>query len=383
MSKVYKDILVNTIISVLLYIYLNYSDNGVIPNIKDNFDTYLWSIVIGTVVGYVFRYINITLNKTFSWVTVFTKRFFLGFILYLLAVFVISSVLIVIYFILPFQEITFSEYLSSNTDTVLKFIILIVLFVLSYTLSDFSIFSFNQYAKGQIEASRLKRMQLNLQFEALKSQLSPHYLFNSLNTISSLLYRDITIAEEYIRKLALTYQSILDSYYKNLINLEDEINIVSAYKFLMEIRFEKAFQVDINIPDTLFKTKIPPLAIQMLVENAIKHNAISENKPLNVIIYNEDNNLVISNNYNLKPYYVKVDNSLIENPAFGKSYKIGLENIRKRYAFYTNRKIKIEKNENFVVRLPIIKTKNTIKDGKEKSGVIKPLLYHTLNQIIN
>lgn len=371
MSKIYKVILFSSIISLLLYIFLFYGDTGIFPSIKKNFDSYAWSVITGVISGFALLIISQKLNEAFPWRIAFGKRFFSGFALNLISTLIISVALIYLYFLLPFQDIPFKDFYARHFDTTLKFFILIFVVVLFYTISDFSVFSFNQYAKGQIETARLKRTLLNLQFEALKSQLSPHYLFNSLNTISSLIYRDITIAEEFIRKLALTYQSILDTYDKNLVNLSEELKIVEAYKFLMEIRFEKAFQVYIDIPKTIHQTKVPPLAIQMLMENAIKHNAISEEKPLHVTIYHEKDCIIVSNNHNAKPYYLTVENNLIQNPAFGKSYKIGLENIKRRYSFYTDKKISIEKNSKFTVRLPVLNIKQTSYDEKKGNNILK------------
>ncbi|MFC2138098.1 sensor histidine kinase [Bacteroidota bacterium] len=358
MQKVYNIIITSSIISLLLFIFLFFSDTGQFPSIKLYFEIYIWAIIIGNCSGFILYIISRWLNKKIPWNIGFGKRFFSGLFLNLIVTSLITLLIFVIYFILPISRVNISDFYSDHFDTILKGLILIFTIVMFYTLADFSMYSYVQFAKGQVENAKLKRTQLNLQFDALKSQLSPHYLFNSLNTISSLIYRDIKIAEEFIRKLAITYQYILEKYERNLITLSEELEIVNAYKFLMEIRFEKAFILTVNLPESLNSSKIPSLSIQMLVENAIKHNAISIENPIKVEISHESNYIVVTNNLSPKPYYVNVENNLIQNPIYTKSHKIGLENIKKRYSLYTNRSIQISKNEKFIVKLPVLQLNN-------------------------
>lgn len=354
MQKVYNIVITSSLISLLLFIFLFFSDTGQFPAVFNYFEIYLWAIIIGNSCGFILYIISNWLNKKIPWNVGFGKRFFSGLFLNLIITSLITVLIVLFYFLLPISVLNFNDFYSEHLDTILKCMILVFTIIIFYTLADFSMYSFLQYARGQVENAKLKRTQLNLKFDALKSQLSPHYLFNSLNTISSLIYRDIKIAEEFIRKLAITYQYILDKYKNNLITLKEELEIVNAYKFLMEIRFEKAFLLLVDLPESLNNTKIPSLSIQMLVENAIKHNAISIENPLKVEIFHENNFLIVQNNLSPKPFYVNVENNLIQNPIYTKSHKIGLDNIKKRYSLYTNRNVQIDKNEKFTVKLPIL-----------------------------
>ena len=187
-----------------------------------------------------------------------------------------------------------------------------------------------------------ERKQLELQFEALKSQISPHYLFNSLNTISSLIFKDTQSAEQFIRRLAQTYQYILSTQNKPYVLLKDEVEFVQSYYYLLRIRFQQQLTVDINLPSSIMNSRIPPLTLQMLVENAVKHNNLGNDKKLFIYITAQDNT------------YVKVINTKTESDFNVSSFKVGLENIRKRYQFFTEKQIEVQDDEKFIVALPVI-----------------------------
>ena len=358
MNKLFVRILITTLVAFGLFIYLYFSETGRFPDIIQNLDILLWYMFTWNVVGWVLLKISERLDKVLSWKSGVGKRYLAGFISYLAIGNLLMGLFGLIYLLFPNDQITPLEYFRGNSDTILKLIITTGFLLFIYTLIDFSYYSYRQYAFEHIEAMRIKRDQLNLQFNALKKQLSPHFLFNSLNTASSLLYRDQAKSEQYIRKLANSYKTILKSVNHSLITLAEELNIVSDYKYIMEIRFEKSLTIDIDIPEKYLGTKIPTLCLQLLVENAIKHNMISDTKPLKVEIYiNNQDYIVVANNYNEKPFFVNVNDNLIENPE-NRTTKIGLENIKKRYAFYTGRKVTIEKSpESFTVGLPILAEK--------------------------
>jgi len=202
---------------------------------------------------------------------------------------------------------------------------------------------------------REERNQLNLQFEALKTQLSPHFLFNALNTISSLIYKDISLAEDFIRRLAHTYRYILRTNDQKLIRLETEVEMLNAFYFMQKIKFEDCFELKVDLSEEVLNTRIPPLTLQMLMENALKHNLICDEKTLRMDVEEEDGKyLVVKNNIIPKTELLKIGNNLVDRPREIKSHKIGLNNIRNRYAFFTNRNIEVSKDLNFTVKLPLI-----------------------------
>jgi LytS/YehU family sensor histidine kinase len=235
------------------------------------------------------------------------------------------------------QGLTFED-----ADLIWKVIILLLIFIFIYNVIYALLYSYQHYAVAQIENLQNERKQLELQFQALKGQLSPHYLFNSLNTISSLLYKDVQSAEQFIRRLVQTYQYILATQNKKYVLLGDELDFVRSYYYLLRIRFEQQLTLEINLPSNMLKSKIPPLTIQILVENAVKHNMVTNDKSLFIYITGHDST------------YIKVVNTKTAVLSGHESFKVGLENIRKRYAYITDKKIIISDDDKFSVSLPVI-----------------------------
>jgi LytS/YehU family sensor histidine kinase len=258
------------------------------------------------------------------------------------------------YLLFPYHSYTLKLLVTTNINLVYKLFIISGFLFFLFTLIDLALFSYRQYAIEQIKSIRQTSDRLNLQLAALKNQLSPHFLFNSLNTASSLIYRNTETAERFVRKLAESYSKILDSVHFDLIPLSKELAIIDTYKFLMEIRYEEALEINISISELLYNTAIPPLSLQLLVENAVKHNLVNTDKPLFITISSEqDEYITVSNNLNDKSYYIHYNNQLIENPEM-RSSGIGLKNIQNRYAFFTEKPVVIEKSNDFIVKLPIL-----------------------------
>jgi len=176
---------------------------------------------------------------------------------------------------------------------------------------------------------------------ALKDQLSPHYLFNNLNTISSLIYKDKSLAEAYIRKLAGSYQYTLETYDKSLVSLKEEMKFVKAYEYMLKTRFQDQIEIDYLIPDEQMESQLPPLSIQMLVENAAKHNQLSKENPLKIEIGGDHK-------------YLWVKNNKTKSPGGIQSFKIGLSNINARFKLLSSKEIIVENKEDFLVKLPLI-----------------------------
>jgi two-component system LytT family sensor kinase len=224
---------------------------------------------------------------------------------------------------------------------------------------DHNLDSFRHLQEMRLTTKKLQTQQVNLRFDSLRSQISPHFLFNSLNTISSLIYRDVQIAEKFVRNLASVYQSVLRNYENPLVSLRTELELVENYSFLMQVRFEDALLVEIDLPDGLDSFLVPPLSVQMLLENAIKHNHMSQEVPLKVSITTEDNYLVVRNNFIGDPGHVKLGEDLYKTPGDSGSPGIGLENIKNRYRILINKPVLITKDENFTVSIPLINDDET------------------------
>jgi sensor histidine kinase YesM len=194
-----------------------------------------------------------------------------------------------------------------------------------------------------IDNEKLKTEHVASQLISLKDQVNPHFLFNSLNALSSLVYDDQKKAVKFIRKLSDVYRYVLDQTDKELVTLDEELKFMESYFYLMKIRFEENLVIDLEgITDNLKLKNIPPMSIQLLVENAIKHNVVSASRPLNIHLFtNESGFLVVKNNVSPKK----------TNDSKG----IGLNNLRMRYRFLSDKQMIINHTEKvFEVYLPLL-----------------------------
>ena len=202
---------------------------------------------------------------------------------------------------------------------------------------------FNKWKKQTIEIEKVKSQQLKAELRVLKNQVSPHFLFNSLNTLVTLIHENQDQAARFTEKLSQVYRYILQHKEKEIIKLKTEMHFITAYNYLLEMRFEKSLIINIDIASDDMEKYIAPLSIQMLVENAVKHNIISSARPLIIDIYTENGSSVI------------VRNNLQRKTQGVASLKTGLENISKRYKYLSHKEVDIiETREHFLVALPLI-----------------------------
>ncbi|MEL6392629.1 MAG: histidine kinase [Bacteroidota bacterium] len=205
-----------------------------------------------------------------------------------------------------------------------------------------SMYFFVKYRQNAVEKERLARSQMQTQLGALRQQINPHFLFNSLNTLSSLIPEDPEKANLFTQRLAAVYRRLTAVRHEATITLTEEISALEDYIFLLKSRFEDKLQVDINVPDHLLNSQVPPLSLQLLLENVVKHNALSSKKPVMVDIKSSSAGLHIINNRQPK---------LRKQASTG----MGLENIRQRYELLTEQQVQVlEKPATFEIILPII-----------------------------
>jgi len=197
------------------------------------------------------------------------------------------------------------------------------------------------WRQAAVDAEAAKRESIKAQYESLKNQVNPHFLFNSLNALTNLVYQDQDKAVKFIKELSDVYRYVLDTREKEVVPLDGELKFLKAYLYLQQIRFGEKLKIDLNLTDG--NSMVAPLALQMLVENAIKHNEISEEHPLTIRIFQRGKYIVVENTLQRK--------SVLSQDSSG----LGLENIRKRYEFLSNDKVDVkEDNGKFSVALPII-----------------------------
>ena len=211
------------------------------------------------------------------------------------------------------------------------------------TLIYESAYFFNAWKMHVKKTEALARENIQSQLETLKNQLDPHFLFNSLNTLASLIDEDNLDAQKYLEQLSDVYRYVLVNREKNTVSLEEEMGFLDAYLYLNKIRFRENLLVEKHLSAESYSHQIAPLSLQMLVENAIKHNIVSKESPLRIRISEEDH------------HYLSVENNIQAKKTFEKSTKVGLQNIINRYHLLTGREVEITHNTaTFKVNLPLL-----------------------------
>jgi two-component system LytT family sensor kinase len=230
------------------------------------------------------------------------------------------------------QFLTYGWYIIS-----MEFIVLIVITSIIYAKSFF-----REWLAEAIQGERLKQEAIALQYQIMQNQVNPHFLFNSLNTLGSLIDLDQQKAKEFTRELAMFYRELLYFKDKDLVPLAEELNFLKKYIYLQKIRFGDNFEVQFFINDSN-GYEVIPMSVQMMLENAVKHNIISKEKPLNIIIGQSDEmEIFVENNLQLR-----------ENVSG--SNKIGLKNLNERYQFLTGKELVITRGDHFFrVTIPLI-----------------------------
>jgi two-component system, LytTR family, sensor kinase len=337
--------LVSGSLAILFYVYLFFSETGKFPHWPSSVKEISSALFIGAMLGITLYLFNKQLDRWLPWRKHFAARFLTGYSANVILAGLITLGFASIFMSLSGEKAFWKGLTTTDEDLLWKIGILLITSLFIYNVVYALLYSYQHYAVAQIETLQSERKQLELQFEALKSQISPHYLFNSLNTISSLLFKDLQSAEQFIRRLSQTYQYILATQDKKYVLLKEEVDFVQSYYYLLRIRFQQQLNVEINLPSGIMNSKIPPLTLQMLVENAVKHNNLAD-KQLFIYITAQDNT------------YLKVINTKTGALDSVSSFRVGLENIRKRYEYFTDKKIEIRDEEKFTVSLPVIHHKH-------------------------
>ncbi|MFO7613706.1 MAG: histidine kinase [Bacteroidales bacterium] len=296
---------------------------------------YLYAAVFGLIIMELVVLINMRLEHRFPWTRSPGKRWLVQTLAGIaVAVIWISVVRNLIHFIfLPGQLVILEDELM--------LIILITLLIIVFNLAELGFFLNDRYHRSVAEMERFRKESAEYQFEMLKLQLNPHFLFNSLNTLSSLIYEDAGKAASFIRKLSDVYRYVLDNRNKELVTLQEEEDFISSFTFLLQIRFRDMIHFNFEISQAARIKRLAPMTLQLLVENAVKHNVVSMKKPLTIVIFANEDYLTVSNNLQVK----------------GKTggTGVGLKNIASRYAFLTDREVVIEKDDrHFTVKVPLI-----------------------------
>jgi len=300
-----------------------------------NFDLILISIMI-FIIWEGNSIIDKWLHSKYKWLEIPKKRLLIQ---SLLSILFTSIIFFVCMFIL--HQIMFQDFILINRKMIETYIPALFL-----TFTVLAIYIGSQFLKSLqqslIDVERYKTESANAQLHNLKNQLNPHFLFNNLSVLSSLVYKNQDKAVDFINELSKVYRYVLDNN-SELVPLKEEMEFLNHYIYLLKIRFENSISFKIEIDENNKNVYLPPMCLQTLVENTIQHNEASQANPLQVSIYTRNNN------------YLFVENPIQPRIDLKDSSKIGLDNIQLRYSFFTEKKIEIIKDDNiFRVKLPLI-----------------------------
>lgn len=307
---------------------------------------FMYALVLTSLNAYFFAF----LNKKYSWEDDTNKRLVLG---------AVGSVVVTMIGIVALRFITIVIISGKPVDNFLydpyaiNYYVFSLVVTLVISLVFHAVYFYKALTEKKVTEQQIVAKTETAKYESLKSQIDPHFLFNSLNVLTSLIGENPKQAEKFTTKLSKVYRYVLEQKSKDLVELDEELLFAKTYMELLKMRFENAVTFEIPEKASNPNLKIAPLSLQLLLENTIKHNVVTEENPLKVIITEDNGFLTVSNNFNPKV--------ILE-----KSTKVGLNNIVERYALLTLKKVLIEKNANlFTVKIPLLTQKSkTMKSSK-------------------
>ena len=317
---------------------------GFVPYIAQNKDPKLYVLVLNTGIIFIFCFISWIFNM-YLISTAKISQTATGQLFRIAASFFISivtSFVFLYFFRSTFGEDHFFNLINISERRIRRAVTLFrgsflnaFLYFIAYVL-----FLSQKNQQALVENERLKHENLEARLSVLKQQLSPHFLFNSLGILSALTENNK--ARKYIQQLSNIYRYLLNSNESHLAELRSELGFIQSYLYVLQERFEDALRVTINIPDTEGGRKLPAASLQLLIENAIKHNVASAEEPLYINVYLDGGYIVVSNNINPR--------STMEE-----SNGIGLYNIAERYKLLSDKEIIIKNSgDSFTVKLPLL-----------------------------
>lgn len=307
----------------------------------------LYSVPLSFVNGYFFDFIN---TKT-DWQRKKKYRFGIGFfgsvVLTLATIFLIRVIHVV--------GISGKSFKTFFAEENLQFYFIALIITLVISLFFHAVFFYKMLQEKRVTEQKIIAGTASAKFESLKNQIDPHFLFNSLNVLTSLIDENPDNAQKFTTSLSKIYRYVLEQKDKELVNVGEELAFAATYMNLLKMRFEGS--IFYEVPDKLEnpEAKVVPLSLQLLLENTVKHNVVSETKPLRIRIYIKDGELVVENNHQKKE-------------VLQARQGVGLKNIVDRYNLVTSRDVLIEENKQFFrVKLPLLTKQYTVMESIKNS----------------
>ncbi len=326
-------LIANFIVGVLFHVFSDFHFNFINATI-----TVIWSMFISITLWLGNAYLQGLINRKYTWLDYPIHRFFWTIVsVVIYSVLAYSVVQVIMYwFVVGYSPMKTLKDISGQWT-----MIMMISFGVSFVTG--AIGFLNGWKESEIKQEQLKTEMMSYKYEALKNQINPHFLFNSLNVLTDLVYENQELAVKFIHKFSDIYRYVLESRDKELQPLNEEKEFIEKFVFLLQIRFEEKLKVTIDLPNNP-EDLIVPLAIQLLVENAVKHNEISKQFPLEINIYREED-------------FVVVTNSIQSKKTNEESSKIGLKNLEQQYHFFTKTPMIVSSDEKqFTVKIPIVKS---------------------------
>lgn len=354
--KVLKVSLVITIFIALMNLFIfndgNYSLENVLTQIAISF-----VFSFGLTAANSYYYDGVSLR--YDWETQPKKRLWVGAIGSIVVTLVVFAILRYLMF-LYFEGYSVSEFIANEEPSAYVIALVITLFV---SLFIHAFYFYRALQKREVKQQKIIAGTASARFDALKNQLDPHFLFNSLNVLTSLIEEDPDAAQKFTTSLSKVYRYVLEQKNKDLVTVDEELNFARTYVRLLKMRFEDSIVFEIPEKASNPEAKIVPLSLQLLLENAVKHNVVTSSKPLHLKVHEEDGTLVVKNN-------------LQEKQVVKKSSGVGLQNIRQRYSILTDRQVGIEKDrEAFSVKLPMLTQQVTVMETETQKDHIEEKRY--------
>jgi len=325
---------------------------------EKTFENFMLSVLISFMYSFFLGFgngiINDFLNRKFPWSEATTKRGIISIVTILTANIIFVYFCNYINFVVIQKASTTEEYFLGKYNFINWFTINIALLISAFLHAKGFMDELKKTSRKEVVEQKLIAKSANAQFESLKNQLDPHFLFNSLNVLSSLIDENPKQAQKFTASMSKIYRYVLEQKDKELVTVQDEIDFAKTYCELLKTRFENSVDFEFNVNENDLRKFVVPLSLQLLLENCIKHNFATSSKPLIIKVFTENDCLCIENN-------------LQAREQLKESAGIGLSNIVQRYALLTKRNVFIEKSdEYFKVRLPTLEAKPLVVKPKEE-----------------
>ena len=341
MKLTYKDLLISTAICFAAFIILILLNGTMENNLVFNSSfgiRFIYILLFTFTIGYANKFLFLFFDKLFVEDRFSVKRILIGFVSsYVSTLFVIY--LLQIFKGVIMEERSFRQFFAKENPGTYGFAIFMTFIIV---LSFQAFYFFKAYNENKFKEQKIIAGTANAKFESLKNQIDPHFLFNSLNVLSSLIEENPENAQRFTTSLSKIYRYVLEQKDKDLVSVDEELAFAKTYMNLLKMRFENSLFYELPTANINPEAKVVPLSLQLLLENTVKHNVVSEQRPLHIRIYIEGDYVVIQNNYQKKE-------------VLQDRQGVGLQNIINRCGIISNRKVLIEQNEQiFRVKIPIL-----------------------------